>query len=152
MKKGESVMLFLVTQQLFTEPVQSDWAQVRLQVSSKPGRENVNYRASPSRTVTLSVSHCSLSSSPSSLFHLCLLTNKTESRQTSNPQIQTLTSDQNPVRPLLTSLTNNTHLLLIFTHRNAEEKEEQEYLEERRRQEDDDKASGDKNGGQTMKR
>lgn len=93
MKKGESVMLFLVTQQLFTEPVQSDWAQVRLQVSSKPGRENVNYRASPSRTVTLSVSrtvtlsvsHCSLSSSPSSLFHLCLLTNKTESRQTSNP-------------------------------------------------------------------
>lgn len=150
-------MLFLVTQQLFTEPVQSDWAQVRLQVSSKPGRENVNYRASPSRTVTLSVSrtvtlsvsHCSLSSSPSSLFHLCLLTNKTKSHQTSNPQIQTLTSDQNPVWPLLTSLTNNTHLLLIFTHRNAEEKED---LEERRRQEDDDKASGDKNGGQTMKR
>lgn len=85
MKKGESVMLFLVTQQLFTEPVQSDWAQVRLQVSSKPGRENVNYRASPSRTVTLSVVLLSLSSSPSSLFHLCLLTNKTESRQTSNP-------------------------------------------------------------------
>lgn len=145
-------MLFLVTQQLFTEPVQSDWAQVRLQVSSKPGRENVNYRASPSRTVTLSVVLLSLSSSPSSLFHLCLLTNKTKSHQTSNPQIQTLTSDQNPVWPLLTSLTNNTHLLLIFTHRNAEEKEEQEYLEERRRQEDDDKASGDKNGGQTMKR
>lgn len=144
-------MLFLVTQQLFTEPVQSDWAQVRLQVSSKPGRENVNYRASPSRTVTLSVSHCSLSSSPSSLFHLCLLTMKPK---VVKPQtlIQTLTSDQNPVWPLLTSLTNNTHLLLIFTHRNAEEKEEQEYLEERRRQEDDDKASGDKNGGQTMKR